>query len=206
MVPVLRSCQSPLWIWLVNHSHSHLHCCTRMRSTPMAVECSCLSVYGCTNCSPGSICIGVSVCWPADSVAKHQPQVYCSADGSIIHLSGNPSSHHVPLSVQSVPVVGVNVLVGTDIGKNSRSNSSPRPRCEGGYRGAYIHTAQMTSDTQHSAKACYLTDRTDDCESSDAPVLNHLPGSGVETWKNKRNTALQAHVHIMVLASKCKCK
>ena len=25
MVPVLRSCQSPIWIWLVNYLHLHLH-------------------------------------------------------------------------------------------------------------------------------------------------------------------------------------
>ena len=25
VVPVLRSCQSPIWIWLVNYLHLHLH-------------------------------------------------------------------------------------------------------------------------------------------------------------------------------------
>ena len=25
VVPVIRSCQSPTWIWLVNHLHVHLH-------------------------------------------------------------------------------------------------------------------------------------------------------------------------------------
>ena len=30
VVPLIRSCQSPIWIWLVNHLHLHLHlhaCC-----------------------------------------------------------------------------------------------------------------------------------------------------------------------------------
>ena len=35
MVPVLRSCQSPIWIWLVNYLHLPLHSCTGLTGPPM---------------------------------------------------------------------------------------------------------------------------------------------------------------------------
>ena len=32
VVPVIRSCQSPIWIWLVNYLHLHLHVTTARSS------------------------------------------------------------------------------------------------------------------------------------------------------------------------------
>ena len=34
VVPVLRSCQSPIWIWLVNYLHLHLHYVQVLRLLP----------------------------------------------------------------------------------------------------------------------------------------------------------------------------
>ena len=33
LVPVIRSCQSPTWIWLVNYLHLHLHVHTWTHNT-----------------------------------------------------------------------------------------------------------------------------------------------------------------------------
>ena len=40
MVPVIRSCQSPIWIWLVNYLHLHLHSGKTKSHSPTKSPCN----------------------------------------------------------------------------------------------------------------------------------------------------------------------
>ena len=95
MVPVLRSCQSSIWIWLVNYLHLQLHLLLAVVAVTLVAGIGC----------PAAEVAGlVARPLPLGEMARVVAQLGCDRG---LH-------QHVPLRVQSVPVVvGVNVLVDT---------------------------------------------------------------------------------------------
>ena len=98
MVPVIRSCQSHIWIWLVNylHLHLHLHLHTCAKPGPGSHYEDCSVIISCHPTLPGHVLVGQHPYYERNvsNLPSHQSQVACTVppviSGPARLISGGP--------------------------------------------------------------------------------------------------------------------